>query len=101
EAAMAADQVVVSAQALDNAASDTDTIAGQIEQQLNDLKGYLAPLVATWSGEASTDWQTLQQEWNTTAEDLNNVLRQIATTLRSSAETYTSGENTNAQMWQG
>lgn len=99
---MAADgQVVVSAQALDNAASDTDAIAGQIESQLSDLKGYLAPLVATWTGEASTDWQSLQQQWNTTADDLNTVLRQIATTLRTSAETYTSGENTNAQMWQG
>jgi early secretory antigenic target protein ESAT-6 len=99
---MAADgQVVVSAGALDNAASDTDAIAGQIEQQLSDLKGYLAPLVATWTGQASTDWQSLQQQWNTTADDLNTVLRQISTTLRTSAESYTSGENTNAQMWQG
>jgi WXG100 family type VII secretion target len=99
---MAADgQVLVNAGTLDNAASDTDAIAGQIEQQLGDLHGYLAPLVASWTGQAATDWQTLQQQWNTTADDLNAVLRQIATTLRTSAETYTSGDQTNQQMWQG
>ena len=99
---MAADgQVVVSAQALDAAAGDTDTIAGQIEQQLGDLKGYLAPLVASWSGQASTDYQALQTRWNTSAEDLDAVLRQIAGALRTAAENYVSGENTNSQMWQG
>lgn len=99
---MAADgQVVVSAQALNEGASDTDAIAGQIEQSLSDLKGYLAPLVASWSGEASTDYQTLQQRWNTSAGDLNTTLRDIASTLRSAAESYSSGESTNAQMWQG
>jgi WXG100 family type VII secretion target len=99
---MAADgQVVVSAQALDEGAADTEAIAGQIEQQLGDLKGYLAPLVASWSGQASTDYQALQQRWNTSAEDLNTVLREIASTLRSAGESYRSGESTNAQMWQG
>jgi WXG100 family type VII secretion target len=99
---MAADgQVVVSAQALDGAAGDTDAIAGQIEQQLSDLKGYIAPLVASWSGQAATDYQALQTRWNTSAEDLDAVLRQIATTLRTASESYVSGENTNSQMWQG
>jgi WXG100 family type VII secretion target len=98
---MADGQVVVSAQALNEGGADTDAIAGQIDQQLNDLKGYLAPLVASWSGEASTDYQALQQKWNTSAEDLNAVLRQIAGALRSAAENYTSGESANAQMWQG
>jgi WXG100 family type VII secretion target len=99
---MAADgQVIVDAHVLDEAASDTDAIAGQIDSQLSDLKGFLAPLVASWSGEAATDYQNLQNKWNSSAEDLNQVLRQIASTLRSASESYVSGENTNAQMWQG
>jgi WXG100 family type VII secretion target len=95
------DEVLVSSQALDEGASDTDAVAGQIEQQLSDLKGFLAPLVASWTGEASTDWQALQQKWNTTADDLNAVLRQIAAALRESSQSYTTGERTNASMWQG
>jgi WXG100 family type VII secretion target len=92
-------QVLVKAQVLDGVASDTDAIAGQIEQQMSDLKGYLAPLVASWSGEAASDYQALQQRWNTSAEDLHAVLRQIAATLRSVAEDYVREENTNASMW--
>jgi WXG100 family type VII secretion target len=92
-------QVLVKAQVLDGVASDTDAIAGQIEQQMSDLKGYLAPLVASWSGEAASDYQALQQKWNTSAEDLHAVLRQIAATLRSVAEDYVREENTNASMW--
>jgi len=83
---MAEAQVVVSAQALNEGASDTDAIAGQIDQQLGDLKGYLAPLVSSWEGEASSDWQALQQ---------------IAGALRTASENYSAGERANASMWQG
>jgi len=98
---MAEAQVVVSAQALNEGASDTDAIAGQIDQQLGDLKGYLAPLVSSWEGEASSDWQALQQKWNTSAEDLHAVLQQIAGALRTASENYSAGERANASMWQG
>jgi 6 kDa early secretory antigenic target len=94
-------QVLVNAQALNEGAADTDAIAGQIEQQLSDLKGYLAPLVSSWSGEAASDYQALQQRWNTSADDLNQVLRQIAAALRTASDNYVSGENANASMWQG
>jgi len=94
-------QVIVNAQVLDEGASDTDTVAGQIDSQLGDLKGYLAPLVASWTGEASSDYQALQQKWNTSADDLNTVLRQIAGALRTAAQSYVSGEQSNASMWQG
>lgn len=60
-------QVFVNALVLDEGASDAEAAAGRIEQQLGDLRGYLAPLVASWSGEASSDYQALQQRWNTTA----------------------------------
>jgi WXG100 family type VII secretion target len=94
-------QVIVNAQVLDEGASDTDAIAGQIEQQLGDLKGYLAPLVASWTGEASSDYQALQQKWNQSADDLNAVLREIASALRTASQNYVSGEHSNASMWQG
>jgi 6 kDa early secretory antigenic target len=94
-------QVVVSAQVLDEGAGDTDTVAGQIEQQLSDLRGYLAPLVASWTGDASSDYQALQQKWNQSADDLSAVLREVATTLRTASRSYVSGEHTNASMWRG
>jgi WXG100 family type VII secretion target len=94
-------QVIVNAQVLDEGASDTDTVAGQIEQQLGDLHGYLTPLVASWTGEASNDYQALQQKWNASADDLSAVLRQIAGALRTASQSYVTGEHGNASMWQG
>ena len=77
--------ILVDARALDDGASDTDVAAGHIEQQLGDLKGYLAPLVASWVGQASRDYQALQQRWDQSADDLNAVLREIASALRTAA----------------
>ncbi len=81
------------------AAADTDSIAAQIEQQLSDPKVYLAPMIATWSGQASGNYQALQTKWNTSAEDLNLVLRQIAIALRTAQGNYQTAENNNQSVW--
>jgi WXG100 family type VII secretion target len=94
-------QVVVNSGTLNEGAADTDSIAGQIEQELNDLKGFLAPLVSSWQGEAASDWQALQTKWNASGADLHAILQQIAAGLRTASENYVSGENTNKSMWQG
>jgi WXG100 family type VII secretion target len=92
-------QIKVTFSAIDTAASDTDTIATNINQQLDDLKGYISPLVATWTGQASTDYQALQKEWDTSAAELNQVLRQVAVALRTSNENYSNAEQANTNIW--
>jgi 6 kDa early secretory antigenic target len=94
------DQLKVSFGALDTAATDTETIANQIDQQLEDLKTYLAPLIASWSGDASTSYQALQSKWDTSAADLNQILRQITTTLRTSNENYGGTEKSNTTIFE-
>jgi len=85
--------------AVNEAAMDADSIASQIAQQLSDLKSYLAPLVASWSGEASSDFQALQAKWDASANDLNQVLRQISQSLRSAGDNYLNTERSNKQIW--
>jgi early secretory antigenic target protein ESAT-6 len=85
--------------AINEAAMDTDSIATQIAQQLSDLKAYLAPLTATWSGEASSDFQALQAKWDSSASDLNQVLRQIGQALRVAGEEYRATESTNSRIF--
>lgn len=92
-------QILVTFGSIDAAASDTDSIAGQIDQQLGDLKAYIAPLVASWTGEASTDYQALQSKWDTSAAELNDVLKQIANALRTSNANYNSAEQANKAIW--
>lgn len=85
--------------AINEAAMDTDSIATQIAQQLSDLKSYLAPLVASWSGQASTDFQALQAKWDASANDLNQVLRQISQALHTAGDNYLTTERTNSSIW--
>ena len=85
--------------AINEAAMDTDSIAAQIAQQLSDLKAYLAPLVASWSGEASADFQALQAKWDSSAEDLNQILRQISQSLRTAGDNYQATESANSKIW--
>ncbi|MGH3810217.1 MAG: WXG100 family type VII secretion target [Pseudonocardiaceae bacterium] len=93
------DQIKVTFSSIDTAASDTDTIAANLRQQLDDLKNYIRPLVASWTGQASTNYQALQKEWDISADQLNLILHQIAATLRTSSQNYSTAENANANIW--
>lgn len=87
--------------AVETAAGDTDTVASHMDQQLDDLKSYLSPLVATWSGQASTEYQALQSQWDRSASELNVILREIANTLRAAHANYTQAERANTAIWAG
>jgi WXG100 family type VII secretion target len=91
--------ILVTFGAVNEAAMDTDGVASQIAAQLSDLKAYLAPLVATWSGDAAVDFQAQQAKWDASASDLHQVLRQISQSLRTAGENYSSTERANKQIW--
>ena len=91
--------ILVTFGAINEAAMDTDSVASQIAQQMSDLKAYLAPLVASWSGEASSEYQALQSRWDASANDLNQVLRQMAQALRTAGDNYASTERKNSSIW--
>ncbi len=73
--------------------------AGRVEAQLADLKSFLAPLVADWTGSAATNYQVRQREVDTAWADLNGVLRQIGVHLGTVNDNYRITEQTNANRW--
>ena len=91
--------ILVTFGAINEAAMDTDSVASQIAQQLSDLKAYLAPMVASWSGDASSEYQALQSRWDASANDMNQVLRQMAQALRTAGDNYASTERKNSSIW--
>lgn len=95
------DHMLVTFGAIDAAASDTDAVAGQIDQQLDDLKSYLAPLVASWTGQAASDYQALQSKWDGSVAELNQILREIAVNLRTANQNYGDAERANTGIWAG
>ncbi len=91
--------MLVTFPAVEIAATDVDTIANQIQKELEDLHTYLGPLVSSWTGGAAGDWQALQRRWNDSADTLNAVLHQISVALRTAHANYTATEATNASIW--
>jgi WXG100 family type VII secretion target len=67
--------------------------------QLDDLRRYLAPMVASWTGLAGQDYQVKQRQWDTSAADLNQVLAQIGVALGHANEGYQQVEQANASRW--
>ena len=64
-----------------------------------DLRQFIAPLVASWEGGASSDYQSLQKRWDTAAADLNAVLAQIGQLLGQAHDGYRATESANAACW--
>jgi 6 kDa early secretory antigenic target len=84
---------------LDAARDDVAGAAGRIAGRLEELKRTLAPLVATWEGQAAEEYRTAQRKWDTAAADLAGVLAQIGVALGNAHDGYRQVEQANAARW--
>lgn len=85
-------------------AAAQDSVAGTsrtVQQQLDDLKSFLAPLVASWTGAAAESYAVHQAQWDESAAGLNQVLAQIGVALGVANENYQITENANAARYPG
>ena len=92
-------EIKVSFGALEAARADVSGTAARISTQLGDLKGFLAPLVAGWEGQAATEYQVEQRRWDTAAAVLAGVLAQIGVALGVANDSYRQVEQVNAARW--
>jgi 6 kDa early secretory antigenic target len=92
--------VLVTFEAIGQAATDCNTTNAAMQQELTALKSYLAPMVQAWAGRARENYMVLQQQWDTAADDLSQVLTQISHALTVSQQNYTETETANASIWQ-
>lgn len=51
---------------------------GNFNGTLDQLRTYLQPLVASWTGESAIAYQGLQQQWDTAAAELTSMLGAVA-----------------------
>lgn len=84
---------------LANAQQNVARTSQQMTAQLEDLKRFLAPMVATWTGTAADDYNVKQRQWDTAAADLTAVLSQIGVAVGHANEGYQQVEAANARRW--
>lgn len=93
-------EIKVSFGVLDAARDDVAGTARRMNTRLEDLKRMLAPLVATWDGQAAEEYRRTQRQWDTAAADLTAVLTQIGVALGAANDGYRNTEHVNAARWQ-
>jgi len=95
----AGDTIKVSFAGLQQGAVDIGNSAKAIDTHLDQLKKDLQPLVSTWTGTASENYQAFQGEWDKAAADLQQVLASIGTAVSRAGDDYADGERNNANRW--
>lgn len=93
-------EIKVSFGVLEAARDDVAGTARRMNTRLEDLKRLLAPLVATWDGQAAEEYRRTQRQWDTAAADLTAVLTQIGVALSAANDGYRQTEHVNAARWQ-
>ena len=92
-------EIKVTFGALEVARTDVGATANRISGQLEELKRFLAPMVAGWEGQAATEYQATQRRWDMAAADLAAVLARIGVALGTANESYQQVERANAARW--
>jgi 6 kDa early secretory antigenic target len=96
---MSTSEIKVTFGALGAAQGDVATTASRITGQLEDLKRFLAPMVATWQGQAAVEYQARQRQWDSAAADITAVLSHIGVALGTANDSYQQVERANAARW--
>jgi WXG100 family type VII secretion target len=92
-------EIKVTFGALVAAQADVAGTAARIFGRLDDLHRAVAPLAATWQGQAAEAYQARQRQWDTAATDLARVLTDIGRALGDAEAGYRATENANASLW--
>lgn len=87
--------------------TDTDAMSAAvnaINAALADLTNYLSRLQASlsanisgWTGQASAQYVTLQDQWNTDQQKMNAALDDLNNALRTAMTNYQNAEQANTQ----
>ena len=93
------DQIKVTFAQVQATQEHTQQTVASINNSLQDLKSYLAPMVYTWEGQAATNYNAKQAQCDQAANDLNEVLAAIGRALGSANEGFQTTESQNASRF--
>ena len=92
-------EIKVTFGALEAARADVVSTAARISSRLDALRRAVAPLAATWAGQAADEYAARQRQWDTAAADLTRVLGDIGRALGDAESGYRATESANAALW--
>ncbi|GLZ81819.1 hypothetical protein Afil01_66260 [Actinorhabdospora filicis] len=94
---MSGDRILVSYEAMQGAQAEMGKIAGQIQQEIEDLKGQLAKI--EWEGQDANAYNEHQAAASQSVIDIKELLEQIAAAVGQAHDNYNETERSNAASW--
>ncbi|PFG27194.1 ESAT-6-like protein [Corynebacterium renale] len=85
--------------AIDAAATDIQATSARINQLLDELKSFLAPMVSTWEGQSAEAYNEAQARWDKSAAELNTILATISKTVRQGNDQMADVNRAAAASW--
>jgi 6 kDa early secretory antigenic target len=92
-------EVLVTFGEIEAGRANVSSTANKVQTTLDELKQFLAPLVATYTGAAADAWQVKQAEWDKAAADIQQILASIGVALGAANDAYQQAENANTSRW--
>ncbi len=90
---------------LESGRATVQGMAGEMERELQNLRGWIEELQATWRGAAHLNFAELHGEWHVAENNLvsieNGVLGDISTALEQVWQNASNTEATNASNFRG
>jgi early secretory antigenic target protein ESAT-6 len=77
---------------IEGGASEIQGAVGTTAGLLDEGKGSLAALAATWGGSGSEAYQAVQMRWDSTSNELNSALQNLASTISEAGSTMAQTE---------
>ncbi len=84
-----------------DSAGRVKSAADEIRTELDDLRGQVARVAASWTGEAQAAYNALQKDWADKTEDLHQVLYRIAGMMTDATQDYHHTDRKLANQFHG
>lgn len=95
------DVIKYNAGIIEEARLNISTSSNKINGQLDELKRYLAPLVASWEGETAVAYNAAQAKWDAAAAEINDTLNKIGVAVGQGNEAMTATDKGQAGRFGG
>ncbi|MBD8506420.1 WXG100 family type VII secretion target [Hoyosella sp. G463] len=79
--------------------ADLAASAANLDSTLNDLKGYVSSLAASWDSNASANYQAQQRRWDDAALNLKLILDAVGRAVGEGNDQMRDAERAAAQQW--
>lgn len=86
---------------IEEARMNISTTSAQINGQLDELKGFLAPLRESWEGETRIAYDAAQARWDAAAAEINQTLHKIGQAVGAGNDAMSATDRTQSGRFGG